>query len=338
MSTTKIEWAEKSWNPITGCTKVSEGCKNCYAERMAKRLAGRYGYPKDDPFRVTFHPDRLDQPLRWKKPSTIFVCSMSDLFHEDVNPKDIDAVFDVMAEAKQHQFILLTKRPQNIKEKLYGITEEWPCRELGGGDYLPNVFLGVTVENQDAMWRVGELLKIPAAGYWISAEPMLGPLDIRDALHGYPEPYGGEQYLVTREMAMDAGDLRLEGQPYQFGEPNWQQTCPPLSGVVLGGESGPGARPMHPDWARGVRDQCADSGVPFMFKQWGAWAPCYEASEGWWCLSQHTGNEIAARIPNNTKILENKWDESCVSRVGAKRAGRLLGGREHNETAWRMPV
>jgi len=291
MSTTKIEWAEKSWNPITGCTKVSEGCKNCYAERMAKRLAGRYGYPKDDPFRVTFHPDRLDQPLRWKKPSTIFVCSMGDLFHEDVNPKDIDRVFDVMAEAKQHQFILLTKRPQNIQEKLYGITEEWPCRELGGGDYLPNVLLGVTVENQQAAnERIPELFKIPAAGYWLSIEPLLGPVDITEYL-GWCDPV-----------------------------PPFGRYDPALSGVVLGGESGPGARPMHPDWARGMRDQCADSGVPFMFKQWGAWAPA-----------------------PNAGIIRYKEEvvtvgDADMRRLGAKRAGRLLDGREHNETAWGMPA
>jgi len=293
MGTTKIEWAEKSWNTITGCTKVSEGCKNCYAERMAKRLAGRYGYPKDAPFRVTFHPDRLDQPLRWKKPSTIFVCSMGDLFHESVEPRDIDAIFDVMFEAKQHTFLVLTKRPQNIQEKLYGITEEWPCRELGGGDYLPNVHIGVTVENQDAMWRVGELLKIPAAGRWVSVEPMLGPVDLYPAFCGFQPPSWG---------------------------------CgPDISGVVLGGESGPGARPMHPDWARDVRDQCADSGVPFMFKQYGAWRPTEPGDKVGYVFGDPHGEDDGERF--------------CpMSRLGAKRAGRLLDGREHNETAWGMPA
>jgi len=326
MGTTKIEWAEKSWNPITGCTKVSEGCKNCYAERMAKRLKGRYGYPEDDPFRVTFHPDRLDQPLHWKKPSTIFVCSMSDLFHEDVRPQDIDRIFDIMFEAKQHKFLVLTKRPQNIQEKLYGITEEWPCRELGGGDYLPNVFLGVTVENQDAVWRIDELFKIPAAGYWVSVEPMLGPVDISDALNGYPERYGGgHRGLVSRDMAIDAGMPEIEGDDLGWDYGDWQQTTPPLSGVVLGGESGPGARPMHPDWARGVRDQCADSGVPFMFKQYGAWRPTEPGDKAGYAFGDPHGEDDGERF--------------CpMSLLGAKRAGRLLDGREHNETAWEMPV
>ncbi|RPI55422.1 MAG: DUF5131 family protein, partial [Deltaproteobacteria bacterium] len=150
MSQTKIEWCDRSWNVISGCTPISEGCQNCYAKKMANRLKGRYGYPEDEPFRVTFHPDRLDEPLFWKKSCRIFVCSMGDIFHENIKPEWIDVVWETMAASAchQHTFIVLTKRPQNIDRLLYGVTEECSCRELGGGDYLSNLWLGVSVENQ----------------------------------------------------------------------------------------------------------------------------------------------------------------------------------------------
>lgn len=167
---TKIEWAEESWNPATGCTKVSEGCRNCYAERMARRLAGRYGYPEAPRhFDVTLHPDRLGQPLRWKKPRTVFVCSMSDLFHEDVACSFIHEVWDRMQDARQHTFLVLTKRPGRLQEFL---TSAW------GYPPLPNVGLGVTAENQKtADERREDFEATPGAFKFVSYEPALDPVD-----------------------------------------------------------------------------------------------------------------------------------------------------------------
>ena len=165
--TTKIEWAQETWNPITGCSKISEGCQNCYAERMAKRLAGRSGYPKADPFKVTFHPERLTQPHKWKKPRMIFVCSMGDLFHEGVDPGWLTDVFGVMHRNPQHTFILLTKRPENVPAH-----KTW---------HRKNIWLGVTAENQQrADERIPTLLKIPAAVRFVSVEPMLGAVDLNE--------------------------------------------------------------------------------------------------------------------------------------------------------------
>ena len=165
MGKTKIEWTEYSWNPVTGCTPASEGCQNCYARRMANRLRGRCGYPADDPFRVTLHPERLGEPLRWKKPRRVFVCSMGDLFHEDVPDEFIDYVFAVMGRSQQHTFILLTKRPERMREylqagryqQILNIAYRLKYRPEGLGKgidnpkdmrWWPNVWLGVTAENQ----------------------------------------------------------------------------------------------------------------------------------------------------------------------------------------------
>jgi len=261
MSTTKIEWTRdingnpgKTWNPITGCSPVSEGCEHCYARRMAQRLKGRYGYPKDDPFRVTFHPDRLDQPLKWKKPRMVFVCSMGDLFHEIVTEWQWIEVFDVIRRCitngggSGHKFLILTKRPWTMKlvlEKLNWNGERLtfnrgtPFIHLCGDD----VWLGVTAENQQrADERIPILLQIPAAVRFVSIEPMLGPVDLT-----FINPFD--------DFHTDALDTP---------DPSYK-----LHWVILGGETGPGARPMHPDWARSVQNQCQAAGVPFFFKKHG---------------------------------------------------------------------
>uniref|UniRef100_A0A6H1ZDZ4 Phage protein Gp37/Gp68 n=1 Tax=viral metagenome TaxID=1070528 RepID=A0A6H1ZDZ4_9ZZZZ len=240
----KIEWTDETWNPITGCTKISPGCKNCYAERMAKRLAGRCGYPKDSPFEVALHPDKLDQPLRWRKPRRVFVCSMGDLFHEDVPTPWIYDVFQRMESCPQHIFMLLTKRPERMRSMVMGGVTGWET------SHREHIWLGVTAENQEqADKRIPVLLSIPAAVRFVSVEPMLSTVDLChlqpndppveiDALngtHGVTRPHGGKSAKL-----------------------DW---------VICGGESGPGARPMHPDWARGLRDQCVGAGVPFFFKQ-----------------------------------------------------------------------
>ncbi|MFC1737609.1 DUF5131 family protein [Planctomycetota bacterium] len=209
----KIEWTESTWNPVTGCTKISIGCKNCYAERMALRLkaAGSPNYAKG--FRVTIHPHVLKIPLRWKHPRTIFVNSMSDIFHRDV-PKDfIDKMFDVMHKASHHRYQILTKRSKRMVE----LNSKLP--------WLPNIWMGVTVETAKYLYRIDHLRQTNAAVKFISFEPLLGPTPNID-----------------------------------FSGIDW---------VIVGGESGPGARPMKPEWAADIRDQCLAAKVPFFFKQWG---------------------------------------------------------------------
>lgn len=175
MSNTKIEWAEKVWNPVTGCTKISPGCKNCYAERMAKRLAGRSGYPKDNPFQITLHPDRLDQPLHWKKPSRIFVCSMGDLFHKDVPDDFIDDIFTTIMLSYHHKYLILTKRPERMLEYINDLNGVYDYQKA-----FFNVWLGVSVENQQtADERIPILLQIPAAKRFVSYEPIVDALSFR---------------------------------------------------------------------------------------------------------------------------------------------------------------
>lgn len=237
MGYTKIEWADAVWNPISGCTKVSDGCRYCYAERMSKRLAGRYGYPADNPFRVTLHPERLEEPLKWQKPQKIFVGSMADWMHDDVPTRFIDKMLDIMAVCSQHTFLTLTKRPQNLEKKIYGVMPEHDnqqqndvyndhCRLLGGGDWLPNLWFGVSIEDQkSADERIPALLAFrPAAKRFVSVEPMLGMVDLNNYL-------------------------------YQL---DW---------VICGGETGPKARPMDLVWARSLREQCKHFGVAFFLKQ-----------------------------------------------------------------------
>ena len=228
--TTKIEWATESWNPITGCSPVSEGCENCYARRMASRLRGRFGYPEDDPFKVTFHPDKIEQPLHWKKPRMIFVCSMGDLFHKDVLGPTIHQLIKLMKwDYKRHTFLILTKRPERMRRIWMNIDGTLP----------ENIWLGVTVENQQrADERIPILLQIPAAKRFVSIEPMLGPVDL--------------QKIGPLLQAF-----------------NWKIAKGGLDWIICGGESGPGVRPMHPDWPRSIRDQCQAADVPFFFKQWG---------------------------------------------------------------------
>jgi len=225
---TEIEWTDETWNPITGCTKTSPGCKNCYAERMARRLAGRYGYPEaPHHFDVALRPDRLEQPLGWRRPRMIFVCSMSDLFHEGVPWEFILWVYKTIKRTPQHTYQILTKRPKRMLSLQPHIWGE-----------LPNVWLGVSVENPDCLWRVEELLKIPAAVRFVSLEPLLGAVDLW--------PYLDPQYF----------------EPIYYSKSN-----PTLSWVICGGESGPGARPMDLQWAMDVHEQCRAAGVPFFGKQ-----------------------------------------------------------------------
>jgi protein gp37 len=242
--TTKIEWVQnpdgtkgETWNPITGCSKISTGCRNCYAERIAKRLAGHYGYPEQPHhFDVTLHPDKYNQPEHWKKPRMIFVCSMGDLFHENIPAEYIINIFEMMAFCKQHTFQVLTKRPKRMFDVLYGKEGNY---FLGGGDYFDNIWLGVTAENQEAAdERIPWLLKMPAAVKFVSVEPMLEAIDIRQYLSQW-------HFIGTR-----AKPFRLD----------W---------VICGGETGHGAREMKAEWAMDLLEQCKDADVPFFFKKAG---------------------------------------------------------------------
>lgn len=304
MSKTKIEWTDFSWNPITGCSPVSEGCEHCYARRMAQRLKGRYGYPQDDPFRVTFHLDRLEQPLKWKKPRHIFVVSMGDLFHEDVDGTWIVNIFEdvIWPTRDTHIYLLLTKRP----ERMAAFFDLF----LGWKDWYQQypVWLGVTAENQQrADERIPILLQIPAAKHFVSIEPMLGPVSLRSP------PARGRGFR------------------------QWDQIHK-LDWVIVGGESGPGARPMYPGWPRAARDHCQEAGVPFFFKQWGEWIPrtlYWPKSTAYikdWGTLDINGAWFPKTTPwNGREGEDSETREYVMYRVGKKHAGRLLDGREWNE-------
>jgi protein gp37 len=208
-----IEWTESTWNPLTGCTKISPGCKHCYAERMALRLKamGQANYVNG--FQLTLHEEALELPLRWKKPQTVFVNSMSDMFHAEVPREFILRAFDVMRRAHWHRFQVLTKRA----ERLSNLSVELP--------WANNIWMGVSVESESYTYRIDHLRETGAFIKFLSLEPLLGPLD----------------------------NLKLDG----------------IDWVIAGGESGPGARLMDPEWVISIRNQCLKSGVPFFFKQWG---------------------------------------------------------------------
>lgn len=213
MAYSKIEWTESTWNPLTGCTKISPGCKHCYAERMARRLKAMGQEKYKNGFRLTIHESVLEDPLHWKKPQMIFVNSMSDLFHEDVPVEFIQRAFEVMRQAHWHTFQVLTKRSERLLELDHQI--EWP----------ENVWMGVSVETQDYVYRIDHLRQTHARIKFLSIEPLLGPIP----------------------------DLKLEN----------------IHWAIVGGESGPGARPLDRAWVTEIRDQCQRAKNPFFFKQWG---------------------------------------------------------------------
>ncbi len=208
-----IEWTESTWNPITGCTKISAGCQNCYAERMAKRLQAMGQHNYRNGFQLTLHESMLDLPLRWKKPQTIFVNSMSDLFHDDVPEEFIYRVFDTMKTANWHQYQILTKRSKRLRR----LSAQLPWQK--------HIWMGVTVEDNDNTFRIDDLRQTCAELKFLSLEPLLGPIP----------------------------KLNLEG----------------IDWVIVGGESGPGARLMKPEWVVDIKNQSLKAGVPFFFKQWG---------------------------------------------------------------------
>ena len=347
MSTgTTIEWADAVWNPVRGCSIVSKGCTNCYAMRQAHRFSGS-GKPyegltkltKGGPVwtgKVRLVPELLDAPLHWKKPRRIFVNSMSDLFHGDVPDEFIDKVFAVMALCTQHTFQVLTKRPERMLSYMKRLGSSAKLLDAGArslgytlefqGVYfacwpLQNVWLGVSVEDQAAAdERIPLLLQTAAAVRWVSAEPLLGPVSLR--------------WLA----AWDGKALKPGGPGTETNELDGLRE---LNWVVVGGESGPGARPSHPDWFRSLRDQCAAAGVSYFFKQYGAWAPIPWMNVGPSARYVAAGDAMVARdgrvdyVAQNLGITELESEPrtyvSPMRNVGKRAAGRLLDGRTHEE-------
>ncbi|MEV6897498.1 phage Gp37/Gp68 family protein [Amycolatopsis sp. NPDC051372] len=328
----KIEWTDATWNPVTGCTKVSAGCDHCYAETLHERFNGKGSFAT-----VTPHPERLEKPLGWRKPRRVFVNSMADLFHDDVPDEFIAMVFAVMALAPQHTFQVLTKRHGRMRSLL---SDRWfidgvlphAVDQRTTDDYefrypLPNVWLGVSTEDQKwADIRIPALLNTPAAVRWISAEPLLGPINLSAYwLHGEPG-WGPEYREPTSPTGLVVQDL--------------VSIKPALDWVVVGGESGPGARPMHPAWARSLRDQCEAPRVPFLFKQWGKWCP--PAREFGQSQYDHVTNEDACQVVSMAgDLLGRPWpgwavqditrDAHVMRSYRKTDAGRVLDDRTWDE-------
>lgn len=250
-----IEWTDATWNPVTGCTKVSPGCAHCYAETFAERFRGVPGHPFEQGFDIKLWPERLKLPLQWKEPRRIFVNSMSDLFHEAIPDEFVEQVFDVMRRASQHIFQVLTKRPERMLEWTRSNFPAVSVARNGNGSWPLHVWLGVSVENQVYTSRIRYLQQTPALIRFLSVEPLLGPVTLRRSL--------------------------LEG----------------IHWVIVGGESGPRARPVRPEWVFKIREQCEKYNVPFFFKQWGAYDPS----------GKRVGKKAAGR-----RLEGRTWDEMPV--------------------------
>ncbi|MDQ0842458.1 DUF5131 family protein [Streptomyces sp. V1I6] len=441
MSTdTKIEWTDRTWNPVTGCTKVSPGCDNCYAENIANRFAGSAAFPRG--FDVQVRANKVNDPLSWRKPSRVFVNSMSDLFHNDVPEPWLADIFAVMAAAQKHTFQVLTKRHGRMRSLMNSKEFQSQVRDRATGKGLaieefswplPNVWLGVSVEDQKrADLRIPALVDTPAAVRFLSCEPLLGPVDLskwmppispmpaadaprtwaewtwpdwvpqivrehvedfwgadqgRSPAHWIRDMHQQGAPAFGATLAMDdgfgrhprqivgryvhawnnIGRLVLDGDPDRefaytsFGIKDRKRTQP-IDWVIVGGESGRGARPMHPAWARGLRDQCTAADVSFFFKQWGEWGPApfqvrvCDPNVGW----QGTDEELAAAKADSeargaTHVHTGNWFEedgerrywlheighkpwslervglpegtAAIRRWGKKAAGRDLDGR-----------
>lgn len=363
--TSAIEWTDATWNPITGCTLVSEGCRHCYAAQLAatrlKNHPSRQGLARlnaagEAKFtgEVRFNEQWLADPLRWKRPRRIFVCAHGDLFHESVPDEWIDRVFAVMALAPQHTFQVLTKRTERMLRYFahdggfgrWGYIEararEIINRRFGriapgltlahfGGSNLPNVWLGTSIEDQaTADTRIPHLLDTPAALRFVSAEPLLGPVDlthIQDGVDddfsdcgGHPDPhYPIDSVGWGRTDALTGYYWSTTQTPDGVVDRANEQVViyqPTIDWVICGGESGPHARPMHPDWARSLRDQCVAAGVPFFFKQWGAWLPAGQLMADGRTWAPECGNALHATKSLSGRTLDGKiWDQMPTPRV-----------------------
>lgn len=308
----KIEWTEASWNTVYGCDKVSPACAHCYIERTPPyRMRGLRFERGSIPVQLLDDSKRMFQPIRWKKPRRIFVNSLGDTFHDDVPDEYIAMIFAVMAAAPQHTFQVLTKRAERMHDLLISpafqrlVDTTWENlngREPGDPPLetiwpLDNVWLGVTAENQ--RWldqRIPYLLDTPAVIYWLSIEPMCGPIDLKPRMN--------------RNQCLRCGEVHIGGVLLYDHEARTHG----IDWVVVGGESGPGARPMNPVWERQVRQQCAAAGVAYFFKQHGEWAP-------------------ASMLPiQPPTVLQYMFSDGTeMLRVGRRIAGRLVDGQEWNQ-------
>ena len=298
---TKIAWTEATWNPVTGCSKVSEGCRNCYAERVWPRLSaspGRYfGREFGD---VRIHPETLDIPLRWTRPRQIFVASMADLFHQSVPDAFIDHVFSVMAQASRHTFQILTKRPERAKAFLSG-------REI-----LPNVWLGVSAEDQKTLnERIPVLLSTPAALRWVSIEPMIGPVTFRWAK--WQDEFKVDPKTGQESMNHLDGLRRLD----------W---------LVVGGETGPKARSMNGGWVRILVGECREAGVPLFVKQLGtAYSdPLNGVAGAGLKISPDAINLLSNRLSDRSGADSGEWPEDLRVREYPKKASKQGEPREND--------
>lgn len=350
MGKTKIEWTHRTWNPVSGCSKVSQGCAHCYAERMWPRLSAP-GQPYEGRAftDVQCHQERLADPLRWRKPWLVFVNSMSDLFHDDVAFQFIAGVFGIMAACPDHTFQVLTKRPRRMLEFFEWCEQRadtgrslfpndsraWRTWQMlhvearryasvpphhGGLWPLPNVWIGVSIEDQaTADERIPLLLQTPAVVRFASAEPLLGPINLDFALDPFScticgHAGGGQERgegdyecpaCGANEYKPDGGHLRQASGTGRHG----------IDWVIAGGESGPKARATHPNWVYNLRDQCADVGVQFFFKQWGEWAP----------ISEFPIDDAFELVDGRYAL--HQWDHDTSARCGRRIAGRELDGR-----------
>lgn len=354
---TGIEWTDATWNPIAGCTIVSPGCTNCYAMQMAARIermqaalgkpthyAGLTQHSKAGPVwngKVVEAPtDILTIPFRWKRPRRVFTNSMSDLFHRGVGRGTIARIFTVMALTPRHTYQVLTKRAERMAEEIDWLGSEdgqhamrrvaldlevhetavprcWP---------LPNVWLGVSTENQaQADERIPWLIGTPAARRFVSAEPLLGPIDLLPYLFIYT-------HEDTARLADESDDV--EKNPLPWRDPATtppEDICSPrLDWVIVGGESGKDARPMHPDWVRQVRTHCEQAEVPLFFKQWGEWAPRTVEPGGRLGDDMRRGEAQFVKARGEPDGHFRKGD-AIMGRIGKKAAGALLDGKLHRE-------
>lgn len=361
----KIEWTGATWNPVTGCSITSPGCKNCYAMVLAgtrmrshPSRAGLTDASKAGPVwngQVRLNEGWLTQPLRWKRPRLIFVCAHGDLFHENVPDAWIDRVFAVMALCPQHTFQVLTKRSARMRSYLSasGVLQRWADEgemalgvaktaadslrnafAIGSrGTPLPNVWLGVSAEDQiRADQRIPDLLATPAALRFVSAEPLLGPIDLFHV--ACPPESQGEPDWTFNALTTGSNYEYHDGEFWMDGDGLDRETA--LDWIIVGGENGP--RPMHPDWARAIRNQCAPAHVPFFFKQWGSWGPGARFEADLSARKAYRGEIQTLQIAGSRdiKIAIPTGDDDrlgpplTLEHYGKKTAGRLLDGVEHN--------
>ncbi len=338
----KIEWTNETWNPIFGCDKISPGCKNCYAEKMAYRLAhmehawyyanvleetdeykkgiiplnGKSGVKSKWNGKTYFNEDILKNPFKWKKPRMIFVCSMGDLFHESLSFEDIRRVYDVIANTRHHTYQILTKRPKRMLEffKWFGNEireagfDSIPSESDNSLDYyspLKNLHLGVTAENQEeANKRIPYLLETPAAKRFVSIEPMLSRIELSE---------------TNKEFSYDW----LTGRFCNIKQHNGQAVKNPsykskLDQIICGGETSAKARPMNPNWVKSLRDQCEVTKTPFFFKSWGEWVDEFHPE----ATMKHKQSDV---------FVKSDYDGFYMVRVGKKKAGCLIDGKEYKE-------